>query len=264
VKERSCEDRLEGAMIKQICLEDYKAAANSALKFPPFRQAIVKAVTDEVKREMRTYSKGNSVAKYNGNPLSLKDFKSDDMLLEMKERLPVTHAIVTATSNNHTRVKFLENKQILAFSALLNTWLRRTNFIYRLNLLLSKGCCKTEIMDLFHRLGLASHPNTIRAQLQSAANLSADEILSWKTEIEVNRKKANLMDDVLKSQTQSSQIQDTMEICSIDFSRETVEKYQYFDTNNFELCKNILPSGKFDNIHEDSESLPYYRCGNDE
>lgn len=148
-EERSCEDKFEGTMIKQICLEDYKAAANSALKFLPFRREIVKAVTLEIKREMRSYIKGKSMAKYNGNPLSLKDFRSDDFLLEMSERLPLTHTIVTATSNSHTKTKFLKNKQILAFSALLNTWLKRSNFIYRLNLLLSKGCCKTEIIDLF-------------------------------------------------------------------------------------------------------------------
>ena len=208
-------------MIKQICLEDYKAVANSALKFLPFRREIVKAITLEIKREMRTYSKGNSMAKYNGNPLRLKDFKSDDLLLEMSERLPVTHAVVTATCNSHAKTKSLQNKQILAFSALLNTWLKRSNFIYRLNLLLSKGCCKTEIMDVFHRLGLASHPNTIRTQLQGAANLSADKILSWKAEIEVNRKQVKLLDEVLASQTRFSQWQDDkLELCSIDFSKE--------------------------------------------
>ena len=205
-------------MIKQICLEDYKAAANSALKFLPFRREIVKAITLEVKREMRSYIKGNSMAKYNGNPLSLKDFRNDDISLEMSERLPLTHTIVTATSNSHTKTKFLKNKQILAFSALLNTWLKRSNFIYRLNLLLSKRCCKTEIIDLFHRLGLASHPNTIRSQLQYAANLSANEILSWKAEIEVSRKQVYLLDEVLSSQTPISQCKDDMELCSIDFS----------------------------------------------
>ena len=239
-------------MIKQICLEDYKAASNSALKFLPFRREIVKAVTLEIKREMRSYIKGKSMAKYNGNPLSLKDFRSDDFLLEMSERLSLTHTIVTATSNSHTKTKFLKNKQILAFSALLNTWLKRSNFIYLLNLLLSKGCCKTEIIDLFHRLGLASHPNTIRSQLQRAANLSADEILSWKAEIEVSRKQVYLLDEVLSSQTRFSQSKYDMELCSIDFSKETAEKCLYFDTNTFELCKNLL---SFGNIHEDTDIL---------
>lgn len=50
--ERSCEDKLEGAMVKHLCLENYQAAANAALKFPPLRRELVKAVTTSFKEEL--------------------------------------------------------------------------------------------------------------------------------------------------------------------------------------------------------------------
>ena len=146
-------------MVKHLCLENYQAAANAALKFPPLRRELVKAVTSAVRTEVRSYSRGKSMAKYDGDPLNLKHFKTEDFLEEARERIPVTHAIVTATSK--VGAKYLQNKQALTLSAFLNTWLPRSNFIYRNNTLLTAGCCKSEVMDLFHRLGLSSHPNTL-------------------------------------------------------------------------------------------------------
>ena len=38
----------------------------------------------------------------------------------------------------------------LALSAILNTWLPRSNFIYSKNTLLTAGCCKSELRYLEH------------------------------------------------------------------------------------------------------------------
>lgn len=86
--------------MKLLCLENYDAAANVALKFPPLRREFVKATASSVKKEVRDYSKAISFVKYDGNPsdpLSLKHFKSENFL-EVSERIPIIHAIVTATN----------------------------------------------------------------------------------------------------------------------------------------------------------------------
>ena len=251
-------------MVKNLCRENYQAAANSAMKFLPLRRELVRAVTDEVKKELRAYSKGSSSAKYDGDPLSLKTFKNEDLLEEAGEKMPITHSIITGSSK--VGVKYRQNKQALALSALLNTWLSRSNFIYRINTLLMVGCCKTEVMDLFHRLGMSSHPNTIRAQLQSSADHFDNEIVVWKKRVEKNRKQVKLLGEVMTAQTGSSG--DSMELCSIDFSRDTVEKSKYFDEETYESCKKLLPPGR--DILEDTdlmeasamlkeEKLPLYR-----
>ena len=207
------------------------------------------------------------MAKYDGDPLNLKQFKTEDFLEEARERIPVTHAIVTATSK--VGAKYLQNKQALTLSAFLNTWLPRSNFIYRNNTLLTAGCCKSEVMDLFHRLGLSSHPNTIRAQLQSAADHFDKEILAWKTQIEVNRKQLKLIEEINNSQTRSSEDVYSMDLCSIDFSRETVQKCKHFDEKTFQSCQELLPDSHIDdtdlfNVSEilKKERLPFYRLVN--
>ena len=145
--ERTCDDKYEGAIVKNLCREDYRAAANSALKFPPFRTELVKAVAVLVKNELSAYSKGNNSARYNGDLLSLASFKNEDLLEDACEIMPITHTFITATSK--VGVKYEVNKQALALSAILNSLLPRSNFIYRINMLLTEGCCKTEVMDFF-------------------------------------------------------------------------------------------------------------------
>ena len=46
----------------------YQAAANAAIRFPPFRRELVKAVAQQVKKEVLGYCKGKSMAKYEGEP----------------------------------------------------------------------------------------------------------------------------------------------------------------------------------------------------
>lgn len=257
-------------MVKNLCLENYRAAANSALKFPPLKREIFKAVSGIIKKELRDYSRGKSPAKYDGDPLSLRNFKNKELLESAREQMPCTYTIITSTSK--AGVRYEENKQGLALSGLLNTWIPRSNFVYRNNTLLTAGCCKSEVIDLFHRLGFASHPNTVRQQLESCARYYDSEILVWKKDIERNRKIEKLLKEVLDTQTGATS-QSGMDICSVDFSRNAVEQCKYFDEETYRACFALLPplqsNGSVEK-HEDSdliaavdsvkqENLPLYR-----
>ena len=59
------------------------------------------------------------------------------------ERIPITLAIVTATS----KVKLFKSLGAVGY---LNTWLPRSIFIYTNNTLLTAGCCKSELRYLKH------------------------------------------------------------------------------------------------------------------
>ena len=255
VFERGCEDKWELAMVKNLCLENYQAVANSALKFPPLKRELLKAVSGIVKKELRDYSRGKSPAKYDGDPLSLTTFNNAELLESAREQMPCTHAIITSTSKNGA--KYEENKQGLALSALLNTWIPRSNFVYRINTLLTAGCCKNEVIDIFHRFGIASHPNTVRQQLESCARYYDSEVLVWKNEIEINRKSEKPLKEVLVAQTGVSD-QDGMDMCAVDFSRNAVEQCKYFDEKTYKACVEILPplaSGAVAMKYEDSDLL---------
>ena len=61
-------------MVKNLCLENYKAAANSALKFPSLREHILRAVNGIITQELRAYSKGKSAASSYDMDVSTVDF----------------------------------------------------------------------------------------------------------------------------------------------------------------------------------------------
>ena len=269
---------------ENLCIQDFKAAANCALKFLPFRREIVEAVCTVVKRELQEYSKRPSTAKYEGDPLKLMYYNNEELLESAREKLPVTYELITNTSK---LVKHEVNKQALAISALLNTWIPRSNFVYTINTLLTVGCCKNEVKDLFHRLGLASHPNTIRQQLECTSRQYAKDILVWKDAIEKNREGSKLLEEALLSQTVVSE-ENRMDISSVDLSQRAMEKYSYYDEDTRQSCLQIMSAPRCDQwqldesgngddhdqeilIFQDSdlmsamkllaeEKLPLYRC----
>ena len=240
VLERSCEDKFENIMVKSLCKENYHQAAYAALKFPPFREELVKEVAKLVKGELKTYSEGPSTAKYNGDPLSLSQYNAENMLEDAEVNLPVLFQIVKGSVKSQA-VRFVQNKQALMLSSFMNTWMPRSNFLYRINTLLIAGSCKTEIMDVFHRLGLSCHPNTIRRQLEAAAGYFDKDIMKWKEEIELNRRAVKLLEEVLKCQV-AKQGDDSMDICSVDFSSETISGYKCHDDEAYAKCCLLLPN----------------------
>ena len=123
VFDQSCEDKWKGATVKNLCQENYQATANAALWFPHFCRELVKAAAQPVKKEVPDYCKKKSMARYEGDPLKLKNFNAEEFLEEASERMAITHSIITMTSKDG--VKFLVNKQVLALSVNLNTWLPR-------------------------------------------------------------------------------------------------------------------------------------------
>lgn len=167
-------------MVKYICKGDYRPAANAALRFPPFRRELVKELI-----------RLPSVSKYNGNPLSLSEYTSESLLEEAEVNLPVLTEIIKGLAKSGR--SFTVNKQALTLSSILNTWIR-------LNTLLIDGGCKTETMDLFHRIGLSSHPNTIRNQVQSCANHFDQQIVQWKDQIQHNLKEILFLEKILQRQ----------------------------------------------------------------
>ena len=187
---------------------------------------------------MRDYSQGPSEAKYNRDPLSLKEWRSEKLLEDAKHNLPILSEIVEGSTKG--TANYIQHKKALMLSSFLNTWIPRSNFLYRTNVLLIAGSCKTEVRDLFHRLGLSCHPSTIRRQLQAAADYFNKDTMKWKKENEINLKSVKLLEEVLKHQV-PSRVDDFMEIYSIDFSLETVCEYNYYDDNTYEKCSSILP-----------------------
>lgn len=74
----------------------------------------------------------------------------------------------------------------------------------------------------FNKLGLASHPNTVR-NMQKKACVAFDKVATeWKDGV-VTREKIRLLEGVLNLHSESiGEIDDGMEVCTIDISKAAV------------------------------------------
>ena len=171
--------------MKHLCRENYQAAANAALKFPPFPTELVKAVTCQVKKELQNLQQGKIDSEVRWRPPELENFQERGFIRGSEGENAYHECHCDCDKQSPDKISHLP----------------RSNFIYRINTLLTAGCCKTEVMDLLHRLGLSSHPNTIRAQLQSSSDHFDKEIMAWRSQIERNRKQIKLLDEVITTQT---------------------------------------------------------------
>ena len=94
-------------------------------------------------KKVRALAKVNPVGKIWWRLLELKTFQKWENFGRGSERIPITYAIVTATS----KVKLFKNNSAVGY---LNTWLPRSISIYSNNTLLTAGCFKSELRYLKH------------------------------------------------------------------------------------------------------------------
>ena len=186
-------------------------------------------------------------------------------------QMPWTYSMIMNTSK--PGVKYEKNKRALVISALLDTWIPRSNFVYRINTLLTTGSCKNEVIDLFHRLGLSSHSCTIRRQVKAAARHYDPEIMVWKKTIERNRKNYILLQEALSSQIPAwDDVNTVISSASVDFSHDVAKSYRHFDEETYKSCLEPLPKNDDEVMQYDysdliataktlkEEKLPLYRC----
>ena len=95
------------------------------------------------RKKWEPIAKVNPVGEIWWRPLELKTFQKWENFGRGSERIPITYAIVTATS----KVKLFKSIGAVGY---LNTWLPRSIFIYSNNTLLTAGCCKSELRYLKH------------------------------------------------------------------------------------------------------------------
>lgn len=148
------------------------------------------------------------------------------------------------------------NKEALIFASTINLWIPSFYFTFRINTILVLGDCKTEEMDCFNKLGLASHPNTTK-NMKKKASLDFDKVVNeWKDGIVVHWRKVRLLEDVLKKHSEATnKSEDDMEVCTIDFSVETVTNCVNFSEPMYKLCKEMLPQSVIRDLFEDTDMV---------
>lgn len=154
-------------------------------------------------------------------------------------------------------MKNASNKQSLILASFLIPWMPNNNFTYRINTILVLGGCKKEEIDCFHKLGICSHANTMRNMQEKAASSFDNEVMERKNAIMNRANKISLFEEVLSSQLHSSpDCNDSMEICTVDFSVAVVSGLPHYSPLVYKSCKEMLPRSENGiELFEDSDIL---------
>ncbi len=249
VVEYECKDG-EKLLVKNIALRRYKAAAAGVVNVPSLMNETVIQIAKKLKVEIRNYTRDpEAVFKYDGEVEKLAQYRNEHLLTEPVDKLPILNTLICHSFANVNKVKFSTNKKALIFSSFLIPWMPSNKFTYRINVLLTTGGCMTEEVDYFHRLGLSSHKNTMRNMQEMLSKNHDKDVKTWKESVENEIKKASLMGEVLIRQEQFNKA-NNMDVCTIDFSEDTVANLPSYTPQVYRECKEMLPNSDND-LYED-------------
>ena len=120
--------------------EKKRMALSSSSKFHHFTESLWKLLKVQLRKKWEPIAMVNPVGEIWLRPLELKKFQPRKKFWNRKR-----------TNSNHVPYRNKQSQaKALTLSAILNTWLPRSNFIYSDNTLLTAGCCKSELRYLKH------------------------------------------------------------------------------------------------------------------
>lgn len=250
--EHECHGK-ELSLVKNLALKQYHAAAAALFEFSPLKVRVIEELERQMKREMKAYSQDKSACfRYKDDLESLVNYRGDDLLKEAKLKLPLTYGIVSNTTR--AKAKELIGKRVLAISSLLNTWIPKSMFSYRNNILLTAAGCKSGEIECFQKMGISSHQNTLR-NLQTKLGENFDEqVVQWKFLYEQNKLKSMFIVEVLETQLGDPREEADMDICTITLQKDVVSIYSNYSAEIYDLCVLMFPPS-VDLIFDESDLL---------
>ena len=122
----------EKMLVKNLALENYKAAAHGVMNFEPLKRKVLLELGKQVKREIKRYAKDSSnVFKYRGNIEKLAEFTNESLLKDVEGKIPSLHTFVKASVQGCQKVKNPVNQEALIISSYVNLWMPISNFAYQ-------------------------------------------------------------------------------------------------------------------------------------
>ena len=137
VIERECIEG-EKLLIKSIDLKHYKAAATAVTKIQPLMKKTIKQIGQKLKVELRNYSRDpTAVFKYDGDVEKLANYRSEHLITDAEQKLPILHTLICKSFSIVSEEKFAVNKKALAISGVLIPWISSNKFTHRNNVILT-------------------------------------------------------------------------------------------------------------------------------
>ena len=114
---------------------------------------LLKKIYAEARTELKNYSKmKSSVFRFDDSFQKLTEYKGIDLINDCQDKLPITYGFISNTASKKSP-KTAMSKKVLALSSVLNSWIPKSIFVYRNNVILTAGGCKKAEIETFHKLG---------------------------------------------------------------------------------------------------------------
>ena len=105
----------------------------------------------EARTELKNYSKmKSSVFRFDDSFEKLAEYKGIDLINDCQNTLPITYGFISSTANKKSP-KTAMSKKVLALSSVLNSWIPKSKFVCRNNVILTAGGCKKPEIETFHK-----------------------------------------------------------------------------------------------------------------
>ena len=124
--------------MRNLAEKNYKTAAYAAFTHPNMKDFLLKKIYAEARTELKNYSKmKSSVFRFDDSFQKLAEYKGIDLINDCQEKLPLTYGFIANTAGKKSP-KTAISKTVLALSSVLNSWIPKSKFVYRNNVILKK------------------------------------------------------------------------------------------------------------------------------
>ena len=261
-------------IIVNLCRKKLKTIANLTFEHPIIPEELPDPLRRTVSKEFQEYCNNatDSVLK-KSRPDDLAAFSNKVLVHEADVWCPFWMNCVRGACNVRDSSQ-LDVKKINAMALITSVAARGRNetmsaVAYRISAVLFHSGVKHEDLRILNKLGVCMSPDMIVQFQRKMGECCESKVGHWKREIEKAKVASLLLNEVREKQVGNHE-DDVMRV-DIDFSEETIRKYDFFEPAAFQFCQeHINRFSDEQDIITDQElgaaaaeiakiQLPYYR-----
>jgi hypothetical protein len=238
------DDATASRVIKNIALNNWKAAVNIMFKNPDCKVHLQQAIRSSISSEFKEYCHSdNSVLKYS-SPSELASFSNNLVHVESSVFCPLwTSAVEGALGVSQGDKKKIKATNVFALctgSAARFRNNRMSAYAHRVSTILLHSGAKSRDFMRLNRLGISmSHSESIKKQKEMGKSHDI-KVLMWKNEAELNKKCVLLLEEIRNKQVPVFE-EDDMELeVTIHSSESTLTSYNFYSKEVYEELNNNL------------------------
>ena len=235
----SFHDKTKSIMVN-LCRKKWKTVANLTFEHPNIREELPDPLRRTVSKEFQEYCNNatDSVLK-KSRPDDLAAFSNKVLVHEADVWCPFWMNCVRGACNVRDSSQ-LDVKKINAMALITSVAARGRNetmsaVAYRISAVLFHSGVKHEDLRILNKLGVCMSPDMIVQFQRKMGECCESKVGHWKREIEKAKVASLLLNEVREKQVGNHE-DDVMRV-DIEFSEDSIRKYDYFEPAAFQFCQ---------------------------